>query len=111
MQLAEVREALAEERKAREQEVGKLRESVAVARADAAEARVRSVRAEAPLVAALEEARRRHKEEVRELEARLEKLVIREIGARRPQGLQEQVDDYMTQIKKVDKDIARVVSR
>ncbi|CAI5957481.1 unnamed protein product [Closterium sp. NIES-65] len=91
MQLAEVREALAEERKAREQEVGKLRESVAVARADAAEARVRSVRAEAPLVAALEEVRRRHKEEVRELEARLEKLVVREIGARRLQGLQEQV--------------------
>ncbi|CAI5516665.1 unnamed protein product [Closterium sp. Naga37s-1] len=111
MQLAEVREALAEERKAREQEVGKLRESVAVARADAAEARVRSVRAEAPLVAALEEARRRHKEEVRELEARLEKLVVREIGARRLQGLQEQVDDYMTRIKKVDQALERVVSR
>ncbi|CAI5478809.1 unnamed protein product [Closterium sp. Yama58-4] len=111
MQLAEVREALAEERKAREQEVGNLRESVAVARADAAEARVRLVRAEAPLVAALEEVRRRHKEEVRELEARLEKLVVREIGARRLQGLQEQVDDYMAQIKKVDQAIERVVSR
>ncbi|CAI5987763.1 unnamed protein product [Closterium sp. NIES-64] len=111
MQLAEVREALAEERKAREQEVGKLRESVAVARADAAEARVRSVRAEAPLVAALEEVRRRHKEEVRELEARLEKLVVREIGARRLQGLQEQVDDYMAQIKKADQAIERAVSR